>query len=142
MLDVKVFLISITPFSFIGCNELLSLGLVPLPVSIFPQQQFMALAFLTSWGIQSNLNFTASFSKILDPHMVFQAIPKGLGHFSRSVLCSTVGSGSLHYTAAAIYGGHPMVLSSPILWGLLLQLGFTNSLLQALFMMPSLNFFA
>jgi hypothetical protein len=35
-----------------------------------------------------------------------------------------------------------MVLASPNHWGLLLQLGFTNSFSQALFMMPNLNFFA
>jgi hypothetical protein len=45
-------------------------------------------------------------------------------------------------TAAAVFGDHPMVLATPINWGLLLQLGFTNSLSWALFMIPNLNFFA
>ena len=30
--------------------------------------------------------------------------------------------------AAAVFGDHPIVLASPILLGLLLQLGFTNNL--------------
>ena len=44
----------------------------------------------------------------------------------------------MHSTATAVLGDHPMVLASPIHWGLSLQQGFTNSLSQALFMVPSL----
>ena len=38
MSDVKMFFRSPTPFSFVDCNTLLSLGLVPLPVSSSPWQ--------------------------------------------------------------------------------------------------------
>ena len=55
----------------------------------------------------------------------FWASPKGLGHFSSSVLCSTLGSHWLHSTAA-ILGCHPMVLAFIIHSGILLQLGFAN----------------
>jgi hypothetical protein len=34
----------------------------------------------------------------------------------------------IHSTTAAVIDDHPMVLASPIHWGLLLQIGFTNSL--------------
>ena len=37
MSDVKVLFRSPTPFSFVDCNTLLSLGLVPLPIISFPQ---------------------------------------------------------------------------------------------------------
>jgi len=63
----------------------------------------------------------------VDPHMIFWAPPKGWCHFSSSALCSTLSS-VIHSTAAAVLGDHPMVLASPIHWGLLLQLGFTSSL--------------
>ena len=72
----------------------------------------VTLAPLTSWGLQSNFNFTASCSNVWDPHMIFWVSPKGLGHFSTSALCSTLGSACLHSTAAAVLGGHLMVLVS------------------------------
>ena len=60
MSDVKVLFRSPTPFSFVDCNTLLSLGLVPFFVSSFPQQVFeAALASSTSWGLQHNLGFTS-----------------------------------------------------------------------------------
>jgi hypothetical protein len=49
----------------------------------------------------------------------------------------------IHSTVtAAVLGDHPMVLASPIHWGLLLQRGFTYRLSQALLMVPSLKSFA
>jgi hypothetical protein len=57
-----------------------------------------------------------------------------LGYLSCSALCSThsfclLGLGWVCSTAAAVLGGHPMVLASPKHWGLLWHLGctFTNS---------------
>jgi hypothetical protein len=44
--------------------------------------------------------------------------------------------------SAAVLGDHPMVLASPTHCGLPLQLGFTNSLSEALFMVSSLNSFS
>ena len=79
-----------------------------------------SLAFQTSWGLQGNFNFAASCSNVWDPHMIFWAPPKGLDHISSSALCSTLGSGWLHSIAAAVLGDHPMVLTSPIHWSLLL----------------------
>jgi hypothetical protein len=38
----------------------------------------MALTSLTSWGIQSNFNFTASCTSTWNPHMIFWALRKGL----------------------------------------------------------------
>jgi hypothetical protein len=43
---------------------------------------------------------------------------------------------------AAVLGDHLMVLTSPIHRGVPLQLGFTNSLSEALFMALSLKYFA
>jgi hypothetical protein len=48
----------------------------------------------------------------------------------------------IHSTAAAILGDHPMVLASPLLGGLSLQLDFTKGLSEALFTVPSLRSFA
>ena len=61
--------------------------------------------------------------------MIFWAPPKGLGHFSSSALCST---SRVWLIVAANFGGHPMVPTSPICWGILLHLGLTNSLLGSL----------
>ena len=85
------------------------------------------LAFLTSWGLQSNFNFIASSSSVRDLHTIFRPLPKGLDHFSSFALCSTLGSGWLHTTASAVLVGHPMILTPPICWGLPLQLCFVNS---------------
>jgi hypothetical protein len=54
----QMFFRSSTPFSFSDCNILLSLGLVPLPVS----RCSMAMASQTSWGLQGNLAFTITAS--------------------------------------------------------------------------------
>lgn len=78
---------------------------------------------------------------IVNPHDLLGS-SKNLGHFSSSSLCSTSGSGWLHSNVAAVPGGHPMVLTSPICWSLLMQLGFTNNLSEALFIVSSLSFFA
>ena len=66
-----------------------------------------------------------------------------LVRFSAHTPC-LVGQGWLHFTTAAVLGGCHMVLVAPNHWGFLLHLDctFTNSLSQALFMVPSLNFFA
>jgi hypothetical protein len=60
--------------------------------------------------------------------MIFWVLPTGLGHFFSSALCSALGSGWLHSIANAGLWGYPMVLSSLISWGLLLQLDFSNNL--------------
>jgi hypothetical protein len=62
MSDVKAFFRSPTPFSFVDCNILLSLGLVPFFVSSFPQQVFeAALASSTFWGHQHYLDSSPRF---------------------------------------------------------------------------------
>ena len=114
-------------FIFVDSNKL-SLVLVPLPVAAFLSRYPKALASLTSWGLQVNFNFTVSCSNIFDSHMIIWAPPKGWHYFSSSALCNTLGSSYLHFNTAAVLGGHFMVLASSICWGLLLQLGFTNSL--------------
>ena len=45
-------------------------------------------------------------------------------------------------TATAILTEHSIVMISPIQWGFLLQLDFTNNLSHAVFMVPFLNSFA
>lgn len=63
--------------------------------------------------------------------MVFWAPPRDLGPFSSSGLCSThsclLSSGQL-YSAAAVLGGHLMVLASSIYWRLLQQLDYATLL--------------
>jgi len=107
----------------------------------------MALASQTSLGLQGNFNVTASCINVWDPHMIFWALPKGWHLFYSSALGSTLKLRLIHSTATANQGGHPVVLSSAIHWGLLLQLGFTYSLSgspygtkpQFLCMTPSLS---
>jgi hypothetical protein len=41
---------SLTPFSFVDCNTLLSLGLIPLPVSSFPRQVPHDSSMPNIWG--------------------------------------------------------------------------------------------
>ena len=53
----------------------------------------MALASQTTWGLQGNFSFTASRSNVWNPHMLFWSPAKGLGHFSSSALCRSLGSG-------------------------------------------------
>lgn len=48
-----------------------------------------ALASGTSWGLQGSFNFIPSYSGVWYPHVVWPS-PKGVGHFSRSALCSTL----------------------------------------------------
>lgn len=94
----------------------------------------MVLVSQISWGVWGNLNFTASCPNTLDPPMIFWAPPKDLVHISSSAFYSTVSSGWHHSTAAAVLVDYSTVLVSSIHGGLLLQLGFTYSLSQALFM--------
>ena len=56
--------------------------------------------------------------------MIFQAPSKGLGHFSSSALSRLW---LIHFIAAAVIDDYPTVLVSPVHWGLLMQLGFTDS---------------
>ena len=74
----------------------------------------IALASLTSWGLQGHFNFTASYFHVWDPHMIFWNPLKVLGHLPSSALSSILGSTWFHSTDASVLGGHPMVLASPI----------------------------
>ena len=69
MSEVKMFFRSPTPFYIVNCNTLLSLGMIPLPVSIFPWQVSHSLASQTSWGLQANpgFNFRASHNGLFRP---------------------------------------------------------------------------
>jgi hypothetical protein len=57
--------------------------------------------------------------------LIFWAPPKGWHHFDSSALSKLR---LIHSTMASVIGDHPMVQISPIHWGVLLQLCFTNSL--------------
>ena len=58
MFIVKVFFKSPTNFNFIDCNILLSLGLVPYPVSSSPYRYPIAVVSPTSCGFQDNPGFS------------------------------------------------------------------------------------
>ena len=58
MSDVKKLFRSPTPFSFVDCSTLLSLGLVPLPVSSSPQQVSHDSGISNISGLQGNPGFT------------------------------------------------------------------------------------
>lgn len=60
-------------------------------------------------------------SNVWDPLMILWAPPQGLGNVSSFAVCSTQSFSSrswqLHPTAAAVPGGHALVLASPKLLG-------------------------
>ena len=65
MTDVKVLFRAPTPFSFVDCSTLLSLGLVPLPVSRHPPWQVSHVSGISNIldsPRQSSSNFIASHS--------------------------------------------------------------------------------
>jgi hypothetical protein len=59
--------------------------------------------------------------------MIFQNPPKA-GVTSPALPSEHSHLRLIYSTAAAVLGDHPTVLASPIIWGLLLKLVFTNSL--------------
>jgi hypothetical protein len=125
MSDVKALFRSATPFWFVDCNSILSLWLVPLSVSRFPQQIAHCHSISNILGSPRQLQLQTSCSNVWDPHMMFWAPPKDLGHFSSSALCSTLGSGWRHSTVGLFLVVVPWFTGAG---GLLLQQGFTNSL--------------
>jgi hypothetical protein len=143
MSDVKaLFRYPTSLFIFVDCNKLLSAGLVLISFSSFPRQ------IVHGSGIS---NILGSPRQLQCYNFLFQCL--GSTH---DLLCSSEELASLlqlyslkhsklrltNFTAAAALGDHLMALASPKHWSLLLQLGFTNNLSQALFMVPSLNSFA
>ena len=109
-------------FIFVDCNKPLSSGLVPLPVSSFPQQIIHGSGISKSWGLQGNFNVIAScFSVWIQTWSKELVLLLQLSPLWHSKLRF------IHSTAAAVLGDHPMVLVSPICWGILLQVGFINS---------------
>ena len=133
---VKAVFRSPTPFSFLlTATNCFFLGWFH-SVSSIP----MALVSRKSWGLQGSFNVTASCFNVCDPHMIFWTPPKGWRHFSSSACCITLSSGDpLH--CHCCFCDQPKILAYPIHWGLLLQLGFTNRLSYAFFMIPSFNSF-
>lgn len=65
------------------------------------------------------------YDNFWDPHKINCTPQKRLGHFYSSCLCSTLGSGHLHSTTAALLAAHTMWLASSIFCVLLWQLGLT-----------------
>ena len=84
--DVEAFFWSINPFYIAHWSTILSLWLHFFPYSSFPKQVSHSTHISKSWCLQSNFNITASCFNVLDPHMIFSAPPKTLGHFSSITL--------------------------------------------------------
>jgi hypothetical protein len=70
MSNVKSLCISPTPFIFIDCNKHLSLGLVLLPVSSFPQQVSHSSG-ITRWARTTELKQQARVQKELEREYLF-----------------------------------------------------------------------
>ena len=103
-------------FIFVDCNKLLSLGLVPLPVSRFPQQ------IVHGSGIS---NILGSPRKIQCYSFLFQCLGSthNLLGFSKGLVsllqhCPRWHSKFrvIHSTVAAVLGDHPMVLCCVCSW--------------------------
>jgi hypothetical protein len=116
-------------FIFVDCNRLLSPGLVPLPVSSFPHHVSNGSVIFSIFGSPRQFPCYSFLFQCLGFHLIFWAPPKGWHHFSSSALYSTLSlCWLIHSNMAAVLGDYPMVLTSPIHWGIPFQLGFTNSL--------------
>ena len=105
-------------FIFVDCNKLLSPGLVPLPVSSFPQEIAHSSGI---WNILESPRQLQCYS------FMFQYLwsiydllgsSKGLVSLLQLCLCCTLSSGWSIPTETAVLGDLPMVLASPIHWGL------------------------
>ena len=121
-------------FIFVYC-KLLFPGLVLLPVISFLQQ------IACGSGISKILILQGNFSDIApSTHELL-----GSSNASLLQLCTLwhsklrlIFSRLIFSTLAAALSDHHMVLASPIHWDLQLQLGFSNNISQALFIVPNI----
>lgn len=94
----------------------------------------------------NSYNVNNSMSNIWNPLTIFWALSgpwvTSLALHSGAHTVCLLRSGWLHSITDGCFGGHPIVLAFPQLWGLLLELGctFTTGLSWALFMTQSLKF--
>ena len=107
-------------FIFVYC-KLLSPGLVLLPVISF------LLRLACGSGISKILILQGNFSDIAPSTHELLGSSNGLASLLQ--LCTLWHSKLrlIFSTLAAVLGDHPMVLASPIHWGVPLQLGITNN---------------
>ena len=80
-------------FIFVDCNKLLSPGLVPLPVSSFPQHVSHGSGIFNIFESPRQFQCYSFLFQCLGFHLIFWTPPKGWHHFSSSALCSTLSSG-------------------------------------------------
>ena len=76
-----------------NCNKLLSPGLVPLPVSSFPQHVSHASGIFNIFESPRQFQCYSFLFQCLGFHLIFWTPLKGWHHFSSSALCSTLSSG-------------------------------------------------
>ena len=99
-------------FIFVDCNKLLSPGLVPLPVSSFPQHA-MALASLTSLSLQGNFNVTASCFNVWDSTWSFGLLLRaGIPSPSLSSVAFYAQVDPLHYSCCSWWSSHGTDISN------------------------------
>lgn len=118
-------------FIFVYC-KLLFPGLVLLPVISFLQQ------IACGSGISKILILQGNFSDIAPSTHELLGSSNGLASLLQ--LCTLWHSKLrlIFSTLAAALSDHHMVLASPIHWDLQLQLGFSNNISQALFIVPNI----
>lgn len=90
MSDVKALQVSTSfrsppPVISVACNTILSLWLVPLPLSRFLWQKSHGSGISNILGYPIHCQLYSFFFECLDSHMNFGVSPKGLGHLSSSV---------------------------------------------------------
>ena len=93
--------------ALLTANRFFLLGQFYFVLVAFLSRYPMALASLTSWGPQGNLNITASCSNVWDPCMTFWA-SKGVVKVTSSALPSVALHGLVDSTAAAVLDGQTM----------------------------------
>lgn len=109
-----------TTFIFVECclhiwhltaTNLSVLCLFCLLLAVFLSWYPMALTCLISWAVKGN--FTTFFFNFSRVHTTYYGLfQRSLDHFSRSVLCSTLGY--IHHFIAALLTDHHTILASPI----------------------------
>ena len=105
-------------FIFVDCNKLLSPGLVPLPVSSFPQHVSHSSGIFNIFEPPRQFQCYSFLCQCLGSTLDLLGSSKGLVSLLQLCLCCTLSSGWSIPTETAVLGDLPMVLASPIHWGL------------------------
>ena len=102
-------------FIFVDCNKLLSPGLVPLPVSSFPQHVSHGSGIFNIFESPRQFQCYSFFFQCLGFHLIFWTPPKGWHHFSISVSVALYAQvDPLHYGCCSWWSSHGTDISNTL----------------------------